>query len=317
MAIQIEPIPEKLSAGGFAVILAGGDGVRLRQMTKRIAGCELPKQFCQMLGDECLLTTTRKRIARHFPPENVFFSLTESHEEFYRPLLDAVPAENKIVQTANRGTAAAMLFSLFRLAKIDPEAVAGFFPADHYVSDDVVFMNHVADAYRAVANKPEAVVLVGIEPLTPKSSYGWIEPCPLETAQFYPGVRKIGRFWEKPTTREAAQLMKRGGLWNSFVIVGRVKNLIALFRKHLPDLYRLFAVGRLAVGTFAEHFTMGSIYRMIETHDLSFDVLERCREELYVLHAGGLSWSSLADPEEVLLKMAQLGLKNRLFPLAS
>jgi len=34
----------------FAVILAGGDGVRMRAMTKRLAGRETPKQFCAVLG---------------------------------------------------------------------------------------------------------------------------------------------------------------------------------------------------------------------------------------------------------------------------
>jgi len=42
-----------------AIILAGGDGTRLLSLTRRIAGLDLPKQFCQILGKETLLEQTR------------------------------------------------------------------------------------------------------------------------------------------------------------------------------------------------------------------------------------------------------------------
>jgi hypothetical protein len=47
----------------WAVILAGGDGVRLRSMTRGIAGDDRPKQFCPLVGEDALLTETRKRAA--------------------------------------------------------------------------------------------------------------------------------------------------------------------------------------------------------------------------------------------------------------
>lgn len=300
----------------FAVILAGGDGQRLRQMTKRIAGCETPKQFCPLLGDEALLTVTQKRIALKFESEKMFYILTESHEEFYQPLVGDVPRKNKIIQPVNKGTAAAILYSLFRLSKLNPEASVAFFPSDHYVSDDSVFMSHVEKAFSAVAKKPEAVVLLGIEPRAPKSSYGWIEPCGAADENPLAEIQKVQCFWEKPTSRQAAELMAKGCLWNSFVMVGKIKNLIALFKKYLPALYRLFCLGGVTIGTSAERMTMKTIYKLTGVRDFSFDVLEKCREELYVLRAGGFAWSDLGEPQEVLLKMAQLGLKNKLFPLA-
>jgi mannose-1-phosphate guanylyltransferase len=46
-----------------AIILAGGDGVRLRPLTRRLAGDDRPKQFCALLGGETLLEQTRRRRA--------------------------------------------------------------------------------------------------------------------------------------------------------------------------------------------------------------------------------------------------------------
>lgn len=36
----------------WAIIRAGGDGTRLRDLTRRIAGDDRPKQFCPLLGEE-------------------------------------------------------------------------------------------------------------------------------------------------------------------------------------------------------------------------------------------------------------------------
>ena len=38
----------------WAVILAGGDGTRLRSLTRRITGDERPKQFCPLIGQNTL-----------------------------------------------------------------------------------------------------------------------------------------------------------------------------------------------------------------------------------------------------------------------
>jgi mannose-1-phosphate guanylyltransferase len=39
----------------WAMILAGGDGMRLRSLTRQIAGDERPKQFCPVIGGRTLL----------------------------------------------------------------------------------------------------------------------------------------------------------------------------------------------------------------------------------------------------------------------
>ena len=60
-----------------AVILAGGDGTRLRSLTRAITGDERPKQFCPILNGETLLDITRRRVSSGIKPENTFFSLTK------------------------------------------------------------------------------------------------------------------------------------------------------------------------------------------------------------------------------------------------
>ena len=45
-----QPAPHR-----WGVVLAGGDGVRLRELTRWMYGEDRPKQFCHLLGDRTLL----------------------------------------------------------------------------------------------------------------------------------------------------------------------------------------------------------------------------------------------------------------------
>jgi len=146
----------------YAVVLAGGDGTRLRSITKMITGDDRPKQFCSILGEETLLDKTRLRTAREVLVENTFFSLTKKHEQFYETSLNGVSEQLKVVQPEGRGTAPAILYSLFRISRINPSATVAFFPSDHYFSDDQSFMAHVASAFDMVKSNSSSVVLLDI-----------------------------------------------------------------------------------------------------------------------------------------------------------
>src|SRR5215211_3406346 len=106
----------------YAVILAGGEGSRLKRLTRVISGDERPKQFCPILNNETLLDVTRKRVSLKIAPENTFFSLTAKHERFYNALLKGVSKKQLTIQPENKGTAPAILYSLLHLAKLNPQA---------------------------------------------------------------------------------------------------------------------------------------------------------------------------------------------------
>jgi mannose-1-phosphate guanylyltransferase len=168
----------------WAVILAGGDGERLRPLTRLIAGDERPKQFCRILGSETLLEQTRRRVGLAVPPDQTLIVVTAAHEPFYARLLANLPPGSLIAQPSNQGTAPAILYSLLRLAAIEPGASAAFFPSDHYFSDDERFMAHVTSALQRADAQPELVTLLGIAPETPEVDYGWIESHPIPRCTF-------------------------------------------------------------------------------------------------------------------------------------
>ena len=292
-----------------AVILAGGDGTRLKALTRLVAGDESPKQFCPIFGNETLLEKTRNRTSLRISPDNTHYSLTQKHERYFAGPLDSVHSSRLVVQPENRGTAPAILYSLLRLAKTAADATVAFFPSDHYFSDDLSFMNHVDGAFRTIEADPRSIVLLGIEPDAAETSYGWIEPAKSLFGDLARSVSRVGRFWEKPTAGVASKLMLSGCLWNSFVMVGKVETFIDLFRKHLPELFRVFAAASTVFGTEQEMATMRSIYSWIDDSNFSSDVLERSADRLLVMRVGDVGWCDWGEPSRVVGTLTSLGMR--------
>src|SRR6266851_1473761 len=149
---------EEERAGRWALLLAGGDGTRLRSLTRQLSGDDRPKQFCSVMGGETLLEETWRRAALAVPRERAMVVVTQRHESFYRSLMPALGIPHVVVQPENRGTGARILYPLRRLAALAPQAAVAIFPSDHHFSDDQRFVAHVESAFGAVAAEPDRIM---------------------------------------------------------------------------------------------------------------------------------------------------------------
>jgi hypothetical protein len=191
-----------------AIILAGGDGSRLGEYIRKLAGREVPKQFFPLLGGAPLVEQTRRRMSLSVAPGRTHFVLNRQHETFFSPLLADTAPENLIAQPGNRGTAPAILYALLRLAETMPRASLVLMPSDHHVGDEARLMKHVDEAFEAVESRPELTVLLGAAPDEPETAYGWIERGPaLKSAEC--GLFHVCHFWEKPSYQVARELMMK------------------------------------------------------------------------------------------------------------
>ena len=112
----------------WAVILAGGDGTRLKSLSRRITGDERPKQFCPVISDMSLVKETQKRVALEVAKERTLFLLNRLHQPYYSEILGGTPAGNLIEQPRNIGTAPAILYSVLKIAAADPRRILSVRP---------------------------------------------------------------------------------------------------------------------------------------------------------------------------------------------
>jgi len=289
-----------------AIVLAGGEGTRLRALTRKIAGVEVPKQFCPVIGQTTLLEQTYERTLLSVMPERILTVVTRAHEPFYRRVLVDNPGKNLVVQPESRGTGAAILYALLRLCKLRPNLAVAVLPSDHFVSDNAEFMRQVDVAFDAIRDDPEVIVILGIRPESAETGYGWIEPG--ERLGVLPGdLFQVRRFWEKPPAALAQELMLRGCLWNSFVMVASTSGLLRLYGAIFPHVFAKFIRLLPALGTRSEELEIERLYWHLAPMDFSRDLLARNPASLALLPIDGVQWSDLGEPERVMDVLAHLG----------
>jgi mannose-1-phosphate guanylyltransferase len=306
-----EPFVERKRGASWAVVLAGGDGTRLRPLTRRITGDERPKQFCPILGRETLLEMTLRRISLAVPADRTVVVLTEIHESFYNSILKDAPPCRPLIQPNNRGTAPAILYNLLRVASLDPKSSVAIFPSDHYISDDEAFMYCVEAAFEAIRVMPASVILLGINPDGPEIEYGWIEPAESVFVPASGTLFRVRRFWEKPLPGLAERLFSKGCFWNSFVMVGRVQTLLSLIDKNIPHLYHPFRRLIPAFNTPRETQFIRELYNQLLPSNFSQEVLARCPSNLLVYPLTGIDWCDWGEPSRVLSSLARIGIQPK------
>lgn len=288
----------------WGVVLAGGDGSRLRAFTRQVCGDDRPKQFCPLLGGQTLLDRTRARVERVVSPERTLYVLARPHEPFYSRLLADVPVSRRVVQETNRGTLPAILSGLATVVREDPEAVVAFFPSDHHYRDEARFLDGLGRAFDAAESSRDTVILLGAAARSAESSYGYIEP----EAAFRPvregWLRSIRKFWEKPGAQLAQCLIDRGCLWNTFVMVGRARAFLDLIGSAAPRTYHAFRSLFAAESPADSASALTQIYRRIRPSDFSKRVLSSASgsvadARLAVLNLGDVGWTDLGEPDRV------------------
>jgi mannose-1-phosphate guanylyltransferase len=292
-----------------AIVLAGGEGTRLQSFTESVTGRPIPKQYCPISGTETTLQWTLRRVSLGISRRSILAAVAAAHAEFYQTHLTDIDEQSLVVEPQNRGTAPAILHALLRLAKLTPEGAVAIFPCDHYVSDDCRFMTYVDLAFDYVQVFPQRVVLLGIQPNGPEVDYGWVEPGRPAVLGWsvFRNLRRVRRFHEKPPLAMAEELFRGGCLWNSFVLIGNTRKLLALIARALPDFYRSFGAIRTTLGTSFEAQAIEVLYRSLPLADFSYCVLQKVFSSMVVLPVTGLEWSDLGTPDRLLAMLRRTG----------
>lgn len=284
----------------WALVLAAGDGSRLRALTTQPCGTPVPKQYCSLSGGQSLLEDAMIRARTQVAASRVCTIVAQRHHRWWSSIdaVTALPRANLIVQPSNRGTAIGILYSLVHILSQDPQAQVLLLPSDHYVADETVLQRSLATAMANVARCPDHPVLLGLHPDEPDSELGYVIPGPTDAF----GGRTVQRFVEKPELTMAAQIVRSGGLWNTFIIAASARALLNLF---LPRFAPTVMEMQVIVGNAIQHQTASGwpsivdMYTRLPDLDFSRDLLEGNEAALRVLPVPACGWSDLGTPHRV------------------
>lgn len=292
----------------WALILAAGEGSRLRSLTTKPCGTAVPKQFCSLNGGRTLLEDATARAASLMPAERICTIVAQQHREFWAEPLAQFPADNVLVQPRNKGTGIGILLPLLHIAARDPHACIVLLPADHYVRDEFALRQSMRIALQRVEQNPRAPVLLGIQPDHVDPELGYIQPGGRDAH----GSQTVARFIEKPSATVACQIIDDGGLWNAFIIAASVQTLIDMYTIRFAPLVmemqvivsRVRAAGVAGAGWSA----LVDMYERFPTLDFSRDLLEHSADALRVVTVPPCGWSDLGTPQRVVETLRRLTL---------
>jgi mannose-1-phosphate guanylyltransferase len=283
------------------VVLAGGEGIRLRPLIRHVYGDERPKQYAALLGDRSLLRQTLDRVALLIPPERTVVVAMSGHLRYLAAELDLHGSKPTVlVQPEDRGTAAAILLGAHWIHARDASATLAMFPSDHLVRAEGAFMDHVQAVAGFVAGRQDWTVLLGARPHEPEPEYGWIE-LGARVAETPRGpVHEVRRFEEKPAPAVARLLHEAGALWNTFVFVSRAAAVIEAGRQRVPALEERLRRAVAFADTEHEHWALQQAYALASRANFSHTLLSAWPLPLGVSPLPATDWCDLGSVERVL-----------------
>ncbi len=287
----------------WTLVLAGGEGARMRPVVERWLGRHRPKQYCAFSGGRTMLEHTVER-ALLLSPESRLLTVTGPGHHAY--LEDHPPVPGAVIeQPDNKETAPGLYLPLARILRADPEAVVVVLPSDHFMTPNARFAASALEAAALARRQPSKIALLAVPPSRPETDYGWLEPDePLELGG---AAWTVARFHEKPDGRTAEHLMRRGFLWNTMIMAARARTLWALGCRLRPDMMGLFEGVKQAIGTGREAWAVEEAYRRLPSVNLSRDILERSPESCALLPLAGVSWCDWGRAERVSQTLRALG----------
>lgn len=284
----------------WGIILAAGDGRRLKQFIRSRFNSDCPKQFCVFTGSRSMLAHTIARALHIIPSEHIIVTINRDHRVYAKHDVSTLGSQNVVVQPSNRETSASILLPLLHIVRRDPEARVVILPSDHFILEEELFMRHVAAGDAFVERHPKYLLLLGVELEWPEADYGWIETSMRIAEVNGCEVFRVKRFLEKPSRERSSTLQKNRSLCNTMVVIGLATTVLRKFRLITPAIFQAFKAIDSELLSPREAEVIRQVYATIPPVDFSNAILQHDPRGLAVLRVNNVYWNDWGNPARIL-----------------
>lgn len=258
-----------------AVIMAGGSGTRLWPLSRS----GRPKQLLDVVAEEdggahSLLAEAFSRLQTVLPDEQIWVCTAARYASAVQEALPQLRADRLILEPVARDTANAVGLASALVADADPDAELAVVSADHVIRPVERFAAALTTAYDCLAERPDALVTLGIRPTGPATGFGYVRR---GASTGVPGVWEVDSFTEKPDLATAVAYLSSGDyVWNSGMFVWRAETVLDALAAHLPAS----AEGlRRIVEAEDREAVLAQVFPTLPKTSIDYAVLEPAAEE--------------------------------------
>lgn len=299
----------------WSIVMAGGEGERVRPFIQRWLGRSTPKQYCTFVGTRSPFQHTLDRAVKLSRPEHIVTVIPREDRPEAWTQLEGRAVGTVLLQPKNRDTAAGIFLSLTYIRARDPQAIVVIYPSDHFVYPEERFLDLVQRAARTAEWLPERLIYLGVSPDRLELDYGWIMPGEQLDGSPACQVRAVDSFLEKPTVAQADTALAGGALWNTSVLAAKAPLLWELGWQCFPDIMPHFERLSDSIGTSGEVRILDEIYRDMPAHHFSSELLRQAPDRAAIIEMSGVLWSNWGKPEGIVHTLRRIG-RQPAFPLA-
>ncbi len=277
----------------YAVIMAGGRGTRFWPRSRE----KKPKHLLDIVGTRTMIQETVDLIKPLVTPKNILIVTGKKHARELIKQLPKIPIKNIIIEPEGKNTAACIGLAALHIQKKAGDDIMVVLPSDHAIGNPDKYRAVISAAAQTAAQN-NALVTIGIKPVSPHTGFGYVEQG--ESCKHVSGeeVFRVLSIREKPDFPQAQAFVQSGKFyWNSGMFIWKTSTILKEIARWLPDLNKELIKINATLGTNKEAATIRGAYKRLSSISIDYGVMEKANN-IFMLK-GDFGWSDVGSWDAV------------------